>query len=215
MRSTRAESSHFDRNHVALPDVVSIVAQSPTPITLSTRLSSPRLQRKLLWFGGGVLIAGVVFAGITFFWTGPKAKPVPLSNRPAQIAPKSKTVPLEPGAKVVGERFIETAVARKNLAESWKLTAPALRDGFTLTKWKTGAIPVVPYPADTSKPSPVKVDYSYKNRALLLILLVPRKGIVMKPQLFLLGVHAFGQGPKRHWLVDYWAPYGAPKIPQG
>jgi len=47
------------------------------------------------------------------------------------------------------------------------------------------------------------------------VLLTPRQGVETKPQLFLLGLHAFGQGKQRHWLVNYWAPYGAPKIPQG
>ena len=37
----------------------------------------------------------------------------------------------------------------------------------------------------------------------------------MKPQRFLLGLSAVGHGTSRHWLVDYWAPFGAPKIPQG
>jgi hypothetical protein len=78
----------------------------------------------------------------------------------------------------------------------------------------TGAIPVVPYPADTTAPAPVKIDYSYRNRALLEVLLVPRKGVQTKPQLFLLGLRAFGTGENRRWLVEYWAPFGAPKIPQ-
>ena len=87
--------------------------------------------------------------------------------------------------------------------------------GFTLEQWKTGAIPVIPYPADTSSPAPVKIDYSYKNKALLVVILLPKHGIKMKPQTFLLGLSAFGHGKNRHWLVDYWAPFGAPKIPTG
>lgn len=183
-------------------------------MTASSRLSSPRFRRRVLWVGGAVLLIGVAVM-IAFLWPSPKSVYVPPSSRPAQIAPKQKTVPLEPAAKVVGERFIETAVARRNLANAWEITAPALRRGFTLAQWKTGAIPVVPYPADTSTPAPVKIDYSYKDSALLVVLLVPRKGVSMKPQTFLLGLHAFGHGPNRRWLVDYWAPYGAPKIPQG
>jgi hypothetical protein len=49
---------------------------------------------------------------------------------------------------------------------------------------------------------------------MLLILLEPRAGLKTKPQLFHLGLHAFGTGAARHWLVEYWAPFGAPKIPQ-
>jgi hypothetical protein len=106
-------------------------------------------------------------------------------------------------------------VARKNLAASWVLTAPALREDFTLKRWKSGNIPVVPYPADLSRPAPVKVEYSYKDKMLLLILLEPKPGDSTKPQLFHLGLHAFGKGKNRHWLVDYWGPYGSAKVPLG
>jgi hypothetical protein len=132
-----------------------------------------------------------------------------------QVPTKDVTVPFDAAARKVGEKFIETAVERKNLAASWKLTAPTLRQDFTIERWKTGDIPVVPYPADTSQGAPVKIEYSYKNEALLLILLTPKKGDPTKPQLFHLGLHAYGTGAKRHWLVDYWAPFGAPKIPNG
>jgi len=183
--------------------------------TSASRLSSPRFQRRFLWIAGLVLLVGGLAFLIVFVWTGPKQKPVAFTPKQAQVAPKEKTVPFDPKAKEVGERFIETAVQRKNLEESYRLVAPALRGGMTLAQWKTGAIPVIPYPADTSRAAPVKIDYSYKNKALLVILLLPKHGVHMKPQTFLLGLSAFGHGKNRHWLVDYWAPFGAPKIPQG
>jgi hypothetical protein len=184
-------------------------------MTASSRLSSPRFQRRLLWIGGGAFVLGLGIFLTTVLWPTPKSLQLPTNNRPAQIAKKNKTVPLDPAAKIVGEKFIETAVARHNLADSWTITAPVLKHDFTLARWKTGAIPVIPYPADTRSPSPVRVDYSYKDSVLLLVLLSPRKGVNAKPQTFLLGLHAFGQGKDRHWLVDYWAPYGTPKVPQG
>jgi hypothetical protein len=61
----------------------------------------------------------------------------------------------------------------------------------------------------------VKVEYSYKDRLLLLILLNPKVGDTTKPQLFHLGLHAYGKGKNRHWLVDYWAPYGSARVPLG
>ncbi len=180
---------------------------------IASRLSSPRFQRKLLWIAGPVLAAGVTAAVVTFLWTSPQATPIPPYHGSVQIPPHEKTVPFDPAAKKVGQRFIETAVERRNLAESWRLTAPAMRSDFTLARWETGAIPVVPYPADTSRPAPVKIEYSYRDKVLLLILLEPKPGVKEKPQLFHLGLHAFGVGKSRHWLVDYWAPFGAPKIP--
>ena len=182
---------------------------------LASRLSSPRLQRRLLWIGGIVLVVGVVAIILTTVWTGPKTEPNPVPVVRGQVPKPEKTVPLDPAAKKVGEQFIRTAVLRKHLAQSFALVAPALRQNFTLKRWETGNIPVVPYPADVSDPSRVKIEYSYKDSALLLILLLPRQGDKTKPQLFHLGLHAFGTGAHRHWLVDYWAPSSVPKIPLG
>ena len=184
--------------------------------TVASRFASPRFQRRLIWVSAAVLVVGATAGTIAFLWTGPKPKvEPPFVPQKVQIAKKEKTVPFDPAAKKVGERFIETAVARKNLEESFHLVAPALKGDFTLEQWKTGAIPVIPYPADTSSPAPVKIDYSYENKALLVVILLPKHGIKMKPQTFLLGLSAFGHGKNRHWLVDYWAPFGAPKIPTG
>jgi hypothetical protein len=175
----------------------------------ASRLSSPRFRRRLSWIGGVVLVVGATVLVIVLFWNGPDKKAEPFTPKPAQ----SKTVKLDPAVQRVGEQFIETAVARKRLADSWKLVAPSMKNGFTLKQWKTGAIPIVPYPADTSHPAPVKIEYSYATRALLQVLLLPPKGNATKPQLFLLGLRKFGHGTQSHWLVEYWAPYGAPKIP--
>jgi hypothetical protein len=181
----------------------------------ASRFSSPRFQRKLLWISVPVLVAGVTALIVTQVWTSPKVAPPLPPPGPVQIPTHDKTVPLDPAAKRVGEEFIRTAVVRKNLAESWRLTAPVLRENFTLKRWQTGEIPVVPYPADLKARAPVKIEYSYKDSVLLLILLGPRPGMTTKPQLFHLGLHAFGTGKSRHWLVDYWAPFGVPKIPSG
>jgi len=182
---------------------------------LASRLSSPRVQRRLFWIGGIVLATGVVAVIVTTVWTGPKQEPPPPPIARGQVPKQEKTVPLDPAAQKVGEEFIRTAVLRQHLAESYALVAPVLRQNFTLKTWETGNIPVVPYPADVSGPSRVKIEYSYKDSVLFTILLLPKKGDKTKPQLFHLGLHAFGTGAHRHWLVDYWAPFGVPKIPLG
>jgi hypothetical protein len=182
---------------------------------LASRFSSPRAQRRLFWGGGIALAGGVAALILTTVWTGPKKEVIPPPIAKVQIPVKEKTVPFSRDAQKVGERFIETAVLRKHLDESYALVAPVLRQNFSLKRWETGNIPVVPYPADVSGPSRVKVEYSYSDSVLFLILLQPKAGDTTKPQLFHLGLHAFGKGAHRHWLVDYWAPFGVPKIPQG
>jgi hypothetical protein len=182
---------------------------------LASRLSSPRVQRRLFWVGGIVLVCGVVAVIVTTVWTGPGKEVIPPPLGKLQVPQKEKTVAIDPAAQKVGEEFIRSAVLRKNLDASYPLVAPVLRQNFTLKQWESGNIPVVPYPADLSGPSRVKIEYSYKDSVLFLILLQPKRGDTTKPQLFHLGLHAFGTGAKRHWLVDYWAPYGVPKIPLG
>src|SRR4051794_8994465 len=118
---------------------------------LASRFSSPRFQRRLPWFGGVVLTVGIIAVIVTKVCTSPTVEPPPAPAGKVQVAEHEKTVPLDPAAQQVGERFIETAVERQNLAESWTLAAPALRSDFTLERWKSGDIPVVPYPADVSR----------------------------------------------------------------
>ena len=181
--------------------------------TGSAILTSHRSRRRFQWISVAVLVVGVVvFAGVFFRDVG-KPADTPLSNTPPQIAKKQKNVPLSREARHVAGRFILTAVARRNLAESWNLVDPSLKEGFTLAKWKTGAIPVVPYPVDSIDVSPFKVDYSYKDSALLEVALIPKEGAKVKPQLFFLRLRARGEGQGRHWFVDYWVPRGAALTP--
>src|SRR5512146_3092484 len=51
-----------------------------------------------------------------------------------------KTVPLDSDAKAVARRFVQTAVARKNLREAYAFSGPAIREGMTLKQWLTGNI---------------------------------------------------------------------------
>jgi hypothetical protein len=185
-----------------------------TMFTSSTMFSSRRSRRRLFrWVSVLVLVAGIVVFTSVHFRNAGKSAQLPLRSTPAQIAKKEKSVPLSPEARRVAGRFILTAVARRDLAESWHLVDPSLREGFTLAEWKTGDIPVVPYPVDSIDVTPFKIDYSYANRALLEIALLPKAGTKVKPQLFFLRLRARGSGEDRRWLVDYWIPRGAALTP--
>jgi hypothetical protein len=47
----------------------------------------------------------------------------------------------------VFDRFVQTAVRRKNVMAAWDLVTPALKAASSRTEWATGALPVYPYPA--------------------------------------------------------------------
>jgi hypothetical protein len=176
----------------------------------SSRLSSPRAQRRLLWLSGLVLAAGIAGVLIVFLRnTGDKLN-APMSTTPADIVKVPKRVPLEKEARLVAGRFVLTAVQRKNLPEAWKLVGPAIRQDLTYQEWLTGNIPVVPFLAPISL-APIKVDYSTKSYALLEIILLP-KGKA-KSEIFSLELIAVGKGDKRHWVVNSWVPRSRPTIP--
>jgi hypothetical protein len=182
-------------------------------MSLRESLRSPRTQRRLLWIGMAVLTVGV--AGGIVIGVGDTGRKIddPLTNEPAVVPVQQKKAPLEAGARKVAAEFVLTAVARRDLGRSWELTHPTLRDGYTKAQWLTGEIPVVPFPVSRTEPSPMSIEESYENSAVMRVALSPAKGSGVKSQIFWIGVRAVGKGSDRRWLVDYWAPYSTIPVP--
>lgn len=182
--------------------------------TLREPLPTRPLWQKLApWFAGLVLVAGVV--GV--LWkvipntsgTNDKSK----TPNPVVVSPKPpNTVPLAKEARIVAGRFILTAVRREKLAEAWKLSGPLIRQDLTLKEWLTGNIPVVPFTAPISI-TPMKIDFSFKNHALVEVALIPVKGSKVKPETFWLELKKIGKGANAHWVVWTYVPRAAPPIP--
>jgi hypothetical protein len=183
-------------------------------------LSSRKLQQALPWIAGGVLALGV----ITFLQVlnRPEQEAVPpTQNRPAQIAKEPKTVPPSPEARRLVSQFLNTAVdrdgseavARRKLDRAWQISSPNVRGGLTKREWLTGNIPVVPYDVSNVDRAPVRLDWSYATEASFAVMLLPKNGSAEKPQTFFITVKKFGKGPKARWMVDYFAPYAPPVIP--
>lgn len=179
------------------------------------RRSTPRIGKWLLPGAAGVvLVAGVIAVLVAFDVGGIRgsAEPGPAQRAGANVLPdKIPQAPLEPEARRVAGRFILTAVARTNLAESYALVAPSLRQGLTLEQWKTGNIPVVPYPTTDLKPVRMSVSRSTKTEAILRVFLDPKSGSDVGAQIFILQLKKFGN----QWLVTSWVPYNAIAIPLG
>lgn len=168
------------------------------------RVHKPGWRKALPWLVGVVAVAGVVAGLIVFLPSSSGNTATPLNkNVPAKIVSKvPKTVKIEPAAEKVARRFIQTAVARKHLKEAYSLAGPQIIQGQSLKSWLTGNNAVIPFPVDKVTIAPMKVDYSYKNQALIEVALLTKPGSGVKSQLFLMQLN------KIHgkWVVNSWVP---------
>jgi hypothetical protein len=188
-------------------------------------------RRKILywapWISGLILVAGIVAFLVAHYGTTDKQGPQTLSKAPAQLPPRDSGVPksakIDPAARAVAAKFINTAVgrpakmtpaARRNLAEAWRLAAPELRTGTSYREWLTGNIPVIPYPVGNVDTTLFKVTEQYPNELLLDIALIPKRGVKEDPQLFAMGLKKLGKPGHKRWLVNYWMTRYSPPVRQ-
>jgi hypothetical protein len=181
------------------------------------RLSSPRTRRRLItWGGAATVVAAIVFSMIHWSNTGTnydiaadrsEPAPPPPGPRPARFTPAVRKEVLRTAA-----RFLQTAVVREHVEDSWELTAPSLKAGYTRKTWATQDIPVPPYPVDVAK---WDVDYSWEGVVGLKVALFPKKGEEVPAAVFDMQLRAFGKGDDRRWLVDSWTPTSYTGVPNG
>ena len=174
-----------------------------------------RRRHTLFGFASALVLAAGIIAAVVAFAPNKNAEPERVSNEPAQLPAKETKAKLPDEAQQVARRFVQTAVARKNLAEAYDLVGPNIRGNLTRKEWLTGDIPVIPYPIETLDVAPFKVDYSYTDEALIEVALLPKENSGVKPQLFSLVLKKIGTKNDKHWVVDLWTPRGSPLIPQG
>ena len=160
-------------------------------------------------------VAAAVVVGLLFaFGPNKNAAPEVFSNLPADIPAPQVKAPISNEARQVAVRFIQTAVARKNLPEAWTLVGPNLKGGLTREQWITGNNPVVPYPISALDVAPFKVDESFQDSALIEVALLPKKGSGVKAQLFFLALEKSGTGPNARWVVNNWVPRASVVVPK-
>jgi hypothetical protein len=172
--------------------------------------SRPRWQKTLPWVAALLLAGGVLAVIVKFVPSSNGNVNMSATQHPTKVAPTPKTVKLAPGARQVAGTFILTAVRRQHLAKAWNIVGPEIKQGQTLKQWMTGNIAVVPYLTPTDI-TPMKIDYSFKNDALIEVAMVPKKGYKGQTNIFWLELRRVGT-PK-HWVVWSWTPREAPPIP--
>jgi hypothetical protein len=171
-------------------------------------LASYRWRRRLLWLTVSAAVVGGALA-IGFMWpnTAPREQVAP--SGPLKItyaAPKA--VPLKirdrAAALAVASRFIDTAVARKNVDRAWGLVTPTLRAGYTRKQWDTAELPgIAPFPVASAR---WRLQFSDEKGIGFTMALFPTKTSHQQAQVFMIGLHTVGLGKHRHWLVDNWQP---------
>src|SRR6266540_1591419 len=158
-------------------------------------LASYRWRRRLMWLA---VTAAAVAGAVTVALAWPNTAPKPPGPSNVRVNLHNKAASL-----AVASRFIDTAVARKDIEESWNLVAPEFRAGFTREQWNTVELPVVPFPVQQSR---WKLQYSDVEGVGYTIALLPTKASHQQAQVFMIGLHLLGSGTKRHWVVDTWQP---------
>jgi hypothetical protein len=191
-------------------------SSSSSPRTVSGILNSPRAQRRLIIFSGGVLVIGFIAFLSAFLLRGTSGIHSPLSTLPAQTHVKLVKAPPSKEALQVARKFLETAVLRKNLSAAYDIVGPALKGNMTRAQFVKGDIPVQPYPARNTKTAAFTVDWSYRTQIMLEVDLVAKKGSGsnIRPHFpYFLGLEREGDKPNGTWLVNTWISAWHPPVP--
>jgi hypothetical protein len=198
--------------------------------SVQSALSSPRFSRILFWIGAAVLAAGIVVLVVKLASRGSShpaaqaqrthAPPQTQGARSAQARAlkRQSTIKtfakVDPRAKQALNAFIASAVARKKMAVSYRLAAPAIRHGYTLRQWKKGTIPVLVYPLfKFPKTASYHLTYGVENHLLVDVRLISPPKEKLKPLSIRVELKRFGSGADRRWLVSYLQPLYEPLVP--
>ena len=186
-------------------------AQTSTARTSEERRKQRRDRIALGVSGLLLLVAVIVFLqSRTDEGPGP-TRAVQTAQPQAQRQPEpalQKGGTLEPAARKVAVRFLETAVGRTSLDEAWALSTPELRSGVSLAQWRTGELPVPPFPVQDLATTGFHVVESSENMVLLQVLLVPTPGTAYVPTRYDMTLERASKTAP--WKVSYCTPYAPP-----
>jgi hypothetical protein len=155
------------------------------------------------------VVGAVVAIGVRYPNTGEDAPEAAPQGEQGYVykAPKHIELTRAQRARVLATaaNFVTHAVARRKVDQAYDLVAPSLRGGLTRAQWRSGTIPVVPFPVEEAR---WKLDYSDEDAIGLQVLLMPTRNSGLRPELFNMELAASGKGAKQRFLVTSWAPSG-------
>jgi hypothetical protein len=185
---------------------------------MGSLFASPRRRRRLAWGAGLGVLALAVVIGTKAMPGAKEMPPETFSNRQAvDVLANEKLVKVAPrdrsAINKTLDRFVPAAVARKNPAAAYAVSTPNLRSQATARQWRTGDIPVHPFPARGRTFHGWTVNYAMKNHVNLDLLVMPELKKELRPVAFTIDVERI----KGRWLVDAVLPIAvfAPLPPQG
>jgi hypothetical protein len=162
-----------------------------------------------------MVAAFLVGLGIYSGLSGTPQKRIPLTTGPR--TPKTVKFTSHEAQDVHGliRRFVQTAVAHRHLAESYRLLgAGPLRQNITAKQWANGQVTVAPYPVD-GKTTIVfeKPESSYAKKVRLQVhVITPDRPTEIAhtgtDTFFVDAVKVHGR-----WLISNWVPRWTPRIP--
>jgi hypothetical protein len=181
-------------------------------------LSSRRVSRWLFVFAAVVLAAGIIAIIATRVGGGNSSAPAENANPTGPtisgLEDAQKNIRFPAAAWKVAQKFIYTAVSRRDLAQSYALADENMRGGVTLNQWKTGNIPVTYFPTgEIIRYNWKNTNFAHPREAAVNLLLIPPKGSTMRPGPYIIFVKKVGYGAKARWLVDYFGAVQGPPIP--
>jgi hypothetical protein len=171
------------------------------------RLSSHRFRRRLIWAGSATAATAAVVVGSIWIGNTGRRFDNRLVDKPAWVykTPPAAHLTESQRSEVLSvmSRFIKTAVARRQLDAAYDMTAPELRGQLTRKAWRSGNIPIVPFPSIGIYD--MVLDYSYSGDVAFDVALIGNRGGV---KTFLVELKQAGHGEHAPWRVAAWVPKG-------
>lgn len=142
-------------------------------------------------------------------WSNTGEKEVFMPGKPKVTHEEPPATPLPKRELAAAQRilsdFVVSAVYRQHVEQSYDLVAAPVRGGLTRKEWRTGDIPVPPFPAPAVAVARSKLVYSHRNLARYEVLFYTKPKARLLPLLYSIELTRTKRG---RWLVDYAMPLG-------